>query len=117
MVSHQGDLLSEVGVGAEDHHFGGSPAEAFLSLLSVDSAPPGTELTAIEGIIGLLDPLSQFSLLLQFLISWMPFFLLLLFGTRGGWEEKQGAAQKEKTFNEIAAREFHPCHSMTQSLE
>jgi hypothetical protein len=57
---------------AEDHRADWSAAEAFLTLFSIDPAPPGTELATLEDAIGLLDPLGKFPLFLQSLVSWLP---------------------------------------------
>jgi hypothetical protein len=92
IFAHQRYLFTEMRMSIENRGFDWRLAKSFFTLLPIHSAPPGTELTAIEEIIGLLDPLSQFSLLLQFLVSWMPFFLLLLFGTSKDWGEEQGAS-------------------------
>jgi hypothetical protein len=90
IVSHQGDLLPNMGVGAEDHHFGGSLADAFLALLPVDSAPSGTELTVLKEGISLFYPLGEFSLAFEFFISRTPWFLLFWLGRIGDrWEEQR----------------------------
>jgi len=111
VVPHQGDLLPEVGVGAEDHHFGGSLAEAFLALLSVDSAPTGTELTVLEEAVGSLHPLSEFTLSFEFFIGRSPGFLFFGFGRVGNLRKKQRTTCDERTSDEFPPRHFHTGNS------
>ncbi len=106
VVSHQGDLLPEMGVGAEDHHLGGSPAEAFLALLPVDPAPPGTELTVLEEAVGPLHPLGEFTLSFEFFIGRPPGFLLFGLGRIGNLRKKQRTACEEGTSDETADASF-----------
>ena len=113
MVSHQGDLLSEVGVGAEDHHFGGGPADTFFALLSVDSAPPGTKLTMLEEAVGSLHPLSESTLSFEFFIGRSPGFQLFGLGRVGNLRKKQRTTCEERTSDEFPPRHFHTGNSAT----
>jgi hypothetical protein len=107
VVSHQGDLLPEMGMGTEDHHLGRSPAEAFLALLPVDPAPPGTELTVLKEAVSPFHPLGQFALSFEFFVGRPPGFLFLGLGRRGILREKQGTACEEGICDETATRHFH----------
>jgi hypothetical protein len=76
--THQRHLFTKMGVITENNRFDRSPAESLLSFLPIHPTHPGTELTILEEGIGLLDPLSQLTLHLQFLIGRNPFNLLIL---------------------------------------
>jgi hypothetical protein len=76
--THQRHLFTKMGVITKNNRFDWSPTESFFSLLPIHSTLSGAELTILEEGVGLLDPLSQFTLHLQFLISWNPLNLLLL---------------------------------------
>ncbi len=91
---YQRYLFTKMGLGAVNHGFDRSPAEPFFALLPIYPALPGTELAILEDTIGLFDPLSKFTLLLQFLISWKPSFSLFPFGMKGYGREEQRAAQE-----------------------
>jgi hypothetical protein len=94
-------------MGAEGDHLHRSPAEPSLTLLPVHSATPGTEVTILEEGVGLLNPLDQAPLFLQFLISWDPLFFFLGYGWRGGRGQDQRASKKERVLDEIPPGKFH----------
>jgi hypothetical protein len=76
-----------MGGGAEDDELHRSPAEPFFSLFPVYSATPRTELAILKHGIGLLNPLGQLPLFLQFLISGNPRFFFFGYGKRKRGEE------------------------------
>jgi hypothetical protein len=107
VFAYQRYLFAKMGLGAENHGSDRSPAEPFFTLLPIHPALPGTEVAILEDTIGFFDPLSQFTLLLQFLICWKPSLSLFLFGMKGDWEDEQRTAQEESIFDEIPTSGFH----------
>jgi hypothetical protein len=69
-----------MGMGAEGDNLHGGPAKPLLTLLPIHAAMPGTEVTILKEGVGLLNPLGQLPLFLQFLISWDPLFFFLGYG-------------------------------------
>jgi hypothetical protein len=80
LFAHQGYLFTKMGLCAEDHHLGRRPAETPLPLEAIHPALPGTKLTLLKDGVSPLNPLSQFSLTVQFLIGWTPRLTLFLAG-------------------------------------
>jgi len=113
ILTHQGYLFAKMGLSAENHDSGWGPAETSFALLPIHPTLPGTEFALLKDGVGLLDPLSQFTLTLQFLIGRMPSLSLFLFGMKGDRREKQRATQDERTFDEIPARDLRIRHSIT----
>ena len=66
MLAKQGYLFAKMGVRTENHGFGRSLAEPSFTLLSIHPTLSGTELAILKDGVGLLDPLSQFTLLSSF---------------------------------------------------
>ena len=83
-----------------------SSAEPFLSLFSIDPATPRTEFAVLKQGIGLLDPLGQFPLLLQLLVSWKP-VLFFLYRMRTEGREEQRAAEEKGILDEMTACQSH----------
>ena len=102
-----------MGLSAENHDSGRSPAEPPFSLLPIHSTLPWAELALLEDGVGLLDPLSQFTLTLQFLIGRMPLLSLFLLGVKGDRRDEQRATQDESPFDEIPAGDLRIRHSIT----
>jgi hypothetical protein len=94
MPAYQRYLFTKMGLGGVNHGFDRSPAEPFFALLPINPALPGTELAILEDAVGFFDPLSKFTLLLQFLISWKPSLSLFPFGMKGDGREEQRATQE-----------------------
>jgi len=107
VVAHQRRLLPEVRMEAEDDRLDRSPAEPLLPFLPIHSAPSGTELTVLEEVIGLLDPLGQPAFFLQLRVSGLPPFLLGSGFGRGRREKKGTPCEKDGSFYEDAARDLH----------
>jgi hypothetical protein len=80
--AHERHLFTKMGVITKNNWFDRSPTETLFSFLPIHSTLSGTEVTILEEGIGPLDPLSQFTLCLQFLIGWNPSNLLLLPGMK-----------------------------------
>jgi hypothetical protein len=88
IFTRYGHLFAKMGVITEDNRLHRSPTEPSFPLLPIYPTTPGTELAMFEDAIGLLDPLGQFALSLQFLVSWNPSFILLFSSMKGdGIEE------------------------------
>jgi hypothetical protein len=83
IMAYQRDLLTKMGVSAENDEFHRSPAETSFTFFSIHTTAPGTELAILEDSISLLDSLGKFPLLLQLLISRDPWFFLF-WGSMGG---------------------------------
>jgi hypothetical protein len=83
MLTHQRDLFSKMGVSAEDHCPGRSPAEPCFPFQSIHPTLPRTEATVLEDPIGFLDSLSQDSLLIQFRIGRLPLLCPFLLSVKG----------------------------------
>jgi hypothetical protein len=62
LPSHERHLFSKMGVITKNDRFDRGPTESSFTLLPIHPTLPGTELTIFEERIGLLDPLSQFTL-------------------------------------------------------
>lgn len=62
IFAHQRHLFAKMGLSAKDHGFGRSPTDPSFAFLAIHPALPRTELTILEYGVGLLDPLSEFTL-------------------------------------------------------
>jgi hypothetical protein len=82
LSTYQRHLFTKMGVITKNNRFDWSPTKPLFSLLPIHSTLSGAELTILEEGIGLLNPLSQFTLHLQFLIGWNPSSLLPLTSTK-----------------------------------
>jgi hypothetical protein len=78
LSTHQRHFFAKMGVITKNNRFDWSPTESLLSLSPIHPTLSGAELTILEEGIGLLNPVSQFTFHLQFLIGWNPLNLLLL---------------------------------------
>jgi len=107
LSAHQGHLLPKMGMITENHRLERSPTESLDTLVPIHAALPWAELAILEEGIGLLNPLSQFTLHLQFLIGWNPICILPLSRKTGNGREKKRTPYQERTSNEISAREVH----------
>jgi hypothetical protein len=83
-----------------------SPAESLLSLQSIYPTLPRAKLTFLQKGIGLINPLSQFTPLLQLLIGRLPGPFSLKAVKRDGRKEER-AAKNERTSNKIPPIDLH----------
>jgi hypothetical protein len=73
---------------SKNDEFHRSLAEASLTLFSIYTTAPGTELAILKDDIGLLDSPGKFPLFLQLLISRNPGLFLFWDGKRGNRREE-----------------------------
>jgi hypothetical protein len=114
IFADQGFLFAEMGVIAINHGSDRSLAEPPFALFPIHPALAGAEPAMLEDAVGLLDPLTEFSLFLQFLISWLPLVSPFLSGLKGSGREKQRASQKERPSDKIPSPDLHSRPSITQ---
>jgi hypothetical protein len=104
MLSHQGYLLPEVGLGAIDHHLRRGLAESFFALQPIHATLPGTELARLENGVGLFNPPRQLTLFLQNVIGGSPWGLVFFTGVKRDGRTEKGAAKDEGIFDEVPPR-------------
>jgi len=101
VFAHQRYLFAKMGLSAENHGSVWASTEPYLPPLTIYPAAPRTELAILEESIGLLDPPSQFTLMFQSFISWVPSLYLLLSGIKGDRIQEKRAAQNKRAFYKI----------------
>jgi len=100
-----------MGVSAEDHGFDRSSTQPSITLLPIHPTTAWTKLALLKDGIGLLDPLSEFTFMLEFGIHGKP-SLRLFFGIESGRSQKQRAAQEERILDEIPTGNLFDKHSI-----
>jgi hypothetical protein len=114
--THERHLFTKMRVITKNNRFDWSPTESLFSFLSIHSTLSGAELTILEEGIGLLDPQSQFTLHLQFLIGRNPSNLLLLPGMKKNRGKQNRTTQQQRVPEEIPARELHMVSIILQAI-
>jgi hypothetical protein len=100
-----------MGMSPENYDFQRSPAEPFLAPFPVRPTSPGAEPAFLKNGMGLFDLLSEFALLLQFGICWLP-ALFLFSGIEGDRRYEQRTADKEEVFYEFPTGRIHALYSL-----
>jgi hypothetical protein len=106
MFTDKGNFFSKMGLGAGNHNSVRSPAKALFSFKPIDTTLPRAKFTFLEYGIGLINPLGQLSLILQFLIGRMPGLSILRAVNRDGRNE-EGTTDDERILKELSASYLH----------
>jgi len=96
-----------MGVCRIDHNLGRRLAESSFAILPIYATPTGAKLALLKQRVGLLDPMCQFTVLLQFPIGGIPSLSWFSRCIKRPVRQKQRASQDDRALYEISPRQLH----------